>query len=217
MKQSERNALTSQESRVVAGGTCSAAPGMGIRSILAGILIVELVTGGACINGTTSGTPPTAGVRVVTLPDLTPVDGASGKLMRFDDRIELTLETTQLTPGHAYTIWIFVFNDPSQCAMSPCAGDDFENEDVGVSLLPPLGAIADDTGTATFSGTLRAGDSEGVFFGPGLVDPINAEVSLTVRTHGPQVPDQLEVQLTTLDGGCPPNECTDVQDVSFHP
>jgi hypothetical protein len=145
----------------------------------------------------------------------TTVADSAGTLERFDDRVELELTTHELEPGHAYSVWMMITNNPSQCSQTPCVDEDFGTEAVGFSMLGTAGGVADDNGSGTFSITRMMDDLEGVVFGPGLSNPLDAVIGIILRTHGPVIDGELEEQISSLNGGCPPNECEDVQSLDF--
>ena len=90
-----------------------------------------------------------------------------------------------------------------------------------ISAMRLDGKVIDVDGKATFRGRLPVGDTSQAIFGPGIVNPMGAEVHLIVRTHGAAIPGLLEVMLSTPNGGCAaeyPNEpCLSVQNARFVP
>lgn len=143
--------------------------------------------------------------------------GTGSILVRTNEGVGATLHTFGLVPGNAYTLWLGIFNNPKKCATTPCAGPvDLPNPDVQGVVLWGSGQIAGEDGTADF-GTFRAvGDTSGKAVGPpgtaeALERPFKAEIHLVVRSHGPVIPGMLNEQLTTFNGGCPPNTCMNVQ------
>ena len=55
----------------------------------------------------------------------TPVgEGAEAKLVRTENGISYSMQTTGLRAGHAYTVWVVVINNPSACTASPCSPQD---------------------------------------------------------------------------------------------
>ena len=167
---------------------------------------------------TTDETPP--GETPTTTPftkiaDGSTVERSSGSIERFDDRIELELVTHELTPGDAYSVWMMIMNNPSECAQSPCSDNDFGNDAVDSSMLGAAGGVADESGSITLTVIRMTDDLEGTVFGNGLTNPSEAQIGIILRTHGPAIIDSLDEQLSTLNGGCPPNECADVQSLDF--
>lgn len=152
------------------------------------------------------------------------VDGTS-ILHRIGDqgRVAMTLETRELRESSPYTVWWVVFNNPELCA-TPCAcGDpDFANADeIGIGVFWATGRFSDRNGQADFAAQVDEGElpqgPDQVPIATPLDDEDDAEIHLVVRSHGRPLsePTQLR-QLTELNGGCPPNECVDVQ-FAIHP
>jgi hypothetical protein len=134
-------------------------------------------------------------------------------LVRTDTGVSATIDDFQLEPGHAYSVWWVIFNDPEYCSGGVCGEDDIFDEDgnvvlteaADISALNATGGVADGAGRAFFEASLPKGDTGPyqVLFGDGLVDPMGAEVHLVVRSHGPALTgDALEGQLTTFGGSC---------------
>ena len=145
-----------------------------------------------------------------------PIHDALAVLERNEDGVELTLDT-ELTPG-AYTVWWVVFNNPEFC-VDGCGSDDLERPEVNASSFWATGEIVDDEGTENFSVQLLEGElptgSDQVTLGDGLVDSFSAEIHPIIRSHGSVISGLEEVQTTTLNGGCPPNECENLQFAVF--
>ncbi|MBV7333102.1 hypothetical protein KFU94_33700 [Chloroflexi bacterium TSY] len=149
------------------------------------------------------------------------IPGATSVLKKNAAGIELTVDTTELTPGDAYTIWWVIFNNSTACADATCKGSDLSNPETVGMVGYATGGIADVNGVAHFEATLSVGDNsialdnnDGFPFelvepAPGLIDPMAAEIHAVVRTHGAALDDPTE-QITTFGGGCNP-ECTNVQ------
>ena len=131
----------------------------------------------------------------------------------------MTLNTAGLVPGTVATAWIAIFNTPAACATNPCSPPDLANPAVHGGLVYAGGRIIGADGTATFGGFRAVGDTSGIFMGTrGLILPMTAEIHLAVRTHGAAIlndPTVLSQQLTTFNGGCPPNPCANLH-VSIH-
>ncbi len=169
-------------------------------------------------------------VSVAPFIDLTPMDDGTfmevdgtAMLVRTRTGVGFTLHSRELEPDTPYTTWWVAFNRPRKCIIRyQCGSEDLFNPDAEVSVFYASGAVSDSYGQVGMSGEVDYGElPEGfdqVPF-PGLDHPIrrNAEIHLVLRTHGPASfdPDMLEAQLTEFNGGCPPNECADVQ-ASIH-
>jgi hypothetical protein len=153
---------------------------------------------------------------VQRFPDGSTVEGSSSVLARTNNTVTGTFLTTA-TPGDAYTVWWVVFNKPENCSGGVCGDDDVlpppGNVGAGVSVLYATGRVADVHGKAEFGAALKVGDTTHVLFGPGLTDADNAEIHMVLRTHGQALPDAalLQEQISSFDGGCPPNACVDEQ------
>jgi hypothetical protein len=134
------------------------------------------------------------------------------QLVRTNSGISMNLRTTGLDPGHAYTIWWVVFNNPDDCqdgqGMIQCGMADLTDPDVHLTLATAAGHIIGNSGRGNFGGALKAGDDsnltgEGtVLDSKALMNPRGAEVHLVVRDHGPLVPEWLPDQIQTFGGGC---------------
>ena len=145
-----------------------------------------------------------------------PIEEATATLERMEGSVEFSLSTT-LDSG-AYTVWWVIFNNPEFC-IDGCDADDLEILEVNASAFWATGGIVGDDNVGTFNAQLGEnqlpmGENQ-VLFGGGLVDSFGAEIHLIPRTHGDVIPGQVEQQITTFNGGCPPNDCFDVQFAVF--
>jgi hypothetical protein len=168
----------------------------------------------------------------------TPEPVGASSLVRNDNGVAATLDTSSLTPGDAVTLWWVVFNDPDGCQagipnVSSCGPVDAQMGRGGASVLRATGRIAGDDGTSSYGAHLRAADTSGALAGAGLHDARGAEVILVLKSHGPKIPGLVSEQLHTFAGGCadqsdappaaPPhlvgtaghNECAEIQ-ISVH-
>lgn len=138
-------------------------------------------------------------------------------LARTDNGIFMTYTTAGLVPGTVATAWIAAFNTPGGCAVpNACTPTDLSNSDAHGALIYAGGRIIGADGSATFGGFRAVGDTTGIFggtFTAGLLFPMTAAIHLVVRTHGAASSDPvvLNQQLTTFNGGCPPNTCANIQ------
>ncbi len=196
-------------------------------SVLAGAMVAAGGFGDTAIAGGSV-------VDVLQLSNREPASAAS-TLMRYDDAVGMTIHTVGLEPGHAYSVWWVIFNNPDACS-DECGPDDHPthahayktgNEPpdpaVNSSVLWATGQIAGGDGSAYFYANLRVGDPPGmVIFGPGLTDPMNADIHLLVRDHGKAIAGKVAEQISTPQGMCPVTkpdpgsaECLDAQ-VAIH-
>jgi len=150
-------------------------------------------------------------------------------LKRSKEGVNLTVHTTALGPGNAYTIWWIIFNNPGACAPTGCSGADFPQNGgdpaVEASVMNATGRVADSDGNAWFTAFLpggfmhtnpASGDVRQAF-GPGLQNVKGAEIHVVVRCHGPWS-GNVE-QISTLFGDCDnaasPSGCFDAQAAVF--
>jgi len=146
------------------------------------------------------------------------VPGTGSILVRTREGVGATLHTFGLVPGNAYTLWVGVFNNPKKCATTPCSAADLPNPDVQAVVFWGSGQIAGEDGTADLGAFRAVGDtsgSAGLGTATALEKPFKAQIHLAVRSHGPVIPAMLSDQLSTFNGGCPPNTCANVQ-VAVH-
>lgn len=167
--------------------------------------------------------------------DASEIEDTWSTLSRYETGVVATLHTRELTPDDVVTMWWVIFNEPANCT-DACGEDDIfvvdqdgrlvigdnglelnieQVEAAKISVLGATGNVIGENGEGHFSAVLTTGDNPNVVFGPSLLDPINAEIHLVLRTHGPLNPDALDEQIIAFNGGCAaefPNEpCQDVQ------
>lgn len=162
---------------------------------------------------------------------LTPVSGASATLVRNENGASFTLHTSALKPGHAYTVWWVIFNNPQHCSDKllqglQCGIGDLNAPEFGLNgdprvqstILRAAGHVVGDDGGAAFAGHLRAGERSDTVIGPGLLNAGGAEVYLDVLDHGPvDHPGNVDNQLHTFitePGSCN-GYCADDQIAGF--
>ena len=148
------------------------------------------------------------------------IPGSSSLLIRNDGGVTATLHTSGLTAGNAYTMSFVVFNNPSAC-LGPappdappgarCGSGDLGRVGVNSSVMYAAGHVVGDGDADNLAGRRSVGDTGGVIAGPGLLNPRGAEIHLVVRNHGPAIPGLIDEQISSFNGGCPPNSCANVQ------
>jgi hypothetical protein len=133
-----------------------------------------------------------------------PVDGAWAQLVRNDSGATFNFHAQELKPGHVYTIWFIIVNDPSACDTTPCTGADFilNSEAVQSDVVYGAGHVVGDSGQSTFSGHIAAGELANSWYGHGFTNPRGAEIFLTLNDHGPMIPELVNDMLSTYRGGC---------------
>jgi hypothetical protein len=143
-------------------------------------------------------------------PDQLLIEGAAAHVVRTPNGVNYRVNTNSLVPGHAYTLWVVIFNEPGQCltAPEPCTPADLFHTGAKPDMLYGAGVIAGGTGMATLSGRTHVGDVSGSVQAPagllsyGLIDPFGAELHLVVHHHGPVIPEFMPDMIHTLAGGC---------------
>lgn len=191
-------------------------------SFLMSVLMLLVIT--ACTENTASELEEideilARGAMVDEQPLFNVVEGGTvgtSYLKRNGNGLTATVVCDALIPGHTYTLWWVIWNNPNQCiGGGPCGLPDFPNaENVQVELLYASGVVAGKSGKATFSAHLKEGDVEGsvndLFNLPGygglqIGNQNGAEVHMVIRSHGPGIPGEIGEQITTYLGGCNPD------------
>jgi hypothetical protein len=142
------------------------------------------------------------------------VPGAGSVLLRTRDGVYMSMHSFGLPVGDAVSAWWVFFNNPEKCATTPCTPADLSNPEVGPSLVIATGRVVGADGSADFGAYRAVGDATGAHSGTGLLNPFKAEIHFVVRSHGPAMVDDpaaLAEQLSTFNGGCPPNTCGNLQ------
>ena len=150
------------------------------------------------------------------------VDGAA-TLTRTKKSVTAGIFTTGLDKSAAYTMWWVIWNDPSAC-MGGCG-----ETSIGVSgnsILYAGGFVTGADGSANVTVQLKAGTvNKGieVLVGEKGLDKkkvFEAVIHLIIRSHGKIIPGMVDLQISTVNGGCglvEPNPCHDHQAVAFLP
>ncbi len=189
-----------------------------IFGFCAALLTPSIVTNAHADDDDEFSNPKISSRSVVVMLTGAVVPSAGSALFRHRDGVFFSFSTSGLPPGDAVTLWMAVFNNPQFCATSPCTPADFANPAVNGSLLNTGGLVIGPDGKGVYGAFRRVGDTTGARpgtgTGNGLVKPRRAEIHLVTRDHGPanlMDPMVLEQQLTTFNGGCPPNTCMNLQ------
>ncbi len=187
-----------------------------LRTMVCALTLVLLPAALAGIaRGDGAATLSSREVRLVS--DASIVPDASSRLVRDDGGIAMTLQTSGLAAGDAVTVWWVVFNYPENCLYGRadlgirCGPGDFKNAPVQASVLYATGHVIGGEGVGNFGAYLTISDTTGALFGLGLTNPRGADVHLIVRDHGQAIPDLVAEQISSFNGGCPPNACMNVQ------
>ena len=112
------------------------------------------------------------------------------KLVRTNDKISFDIKTTMLPPQHAFSVWIKVHEKK-------------------IITVGAGGFASGDDGVEGFNGALETGpipDRDGVRImkdGDGTFDtPLTSKITFVIRDHGPIIPEMVDEQTNTYDGGC---------------
>lgn len=148
---------------------------------------------------------------IVTFPDGLPSTGTS-VLARTPNGLNFRLTKDALEPGNAYTLWMVIFNEPSECLFGAgganCGADDIGTVAARPDVVWVAGGIAGGDGTVTLAGRRSVGDLSASLSGPpglpafGLEDPWGAEIHFILHHHGPVLSEYMPDMLKTIDGGC---------------
>lgn len=132
------------------------------------------------------------------------VDGAAGAtLVRRSDGVSFNLRTTGLRPGHAYTIWFVVLNNPAACNATPCSAQDIlQNPATDAQVTYGAGHVVGTSGRGGFAGSFRVGGIDGWLPGGRLVNPLGAEIQLVINDHGPKLSAFMPGMIQTYRAGC---------------
>ncbi len=135
------------------------------------------------------------------------VEGAKAMLVSSEAGIAGSLTTSQLTPGHVYTMWVAIMNNPAACELKEaehCTSGEVINNAAMVEsdVTYGDGVVAPADGIATFRTFLPAGELGYSWLGNGLTNPTGAEIHFALHDHGPVISEDLVGMMTTARGGC---------------
>ena len=137
------------------------------------------------------------------------IEGASSQVTRTPSGVSMQMRTRELNPGHAYTLWMAVFNYPEYCLVPyACADADFDNPDVQADVMYAGGNVVGHSGRSGFGGHKATGDNSGSVFAPlglpapGLLNPMGAEIHLVAHSHGTMLPEYMPAMIHSFSGGC---------------
>jgi hypothetical protein len=134
------------------------------------------------------------------------VDGAIATLRTTASGARVQFRTLGLHPGHAYTLWFVVINEPQACAdhPAPCRPPDVfaPGNPTSAQVVGVAGNVVGASGRATFSAHVPTGDIDGWLPDQGLTNPLGAEVHLVLNDHGPKLASHMPGMIKTYRGGC---------------
>lgn len=141
------------------------------------------------------------------------VTGAWSTLARNSTGATFSLHTRELVAGHTITVWWVIFNQPENCSHGMfglrCGEGDLFEPSVEASVVYGAGHVFGGSGVAGYGGWIGVGETDGALFGPGLLEPLTADIHLVVHDHGALSPQQIAEGVHNF-GPCEP-ECVDVQ------
>ena len=129
--------------------------------------------------------------------------GATAQLIRRDAGVTFQLSTANLRPGHAYTLWFVVINNPDACAASPCSAPDIMlNPATQSQITYGAGHVVGAGGRGAFAGSFRVGSLPGWLPNAALSAPRTAEIQLVLNDHGTVLKGYLPEQIQSYRAGC---------------
>ena len=156
-------------------------------------------------------------------PILTPVQGSWGRLFRLPDRVVVQARLTDLNPDWVYNFHMWFFNNPAACRVTPpfdalgsrCTPLVDQGPVTESSLVSFGGFIPDRSGTLNLWLSVRIGEGlpavgffgtngsfTNVVNGPGLTNPMGAEIQFDLARKGPVQKDMTAEQFQTMLGAC---------------
>lgn len=128
---------------------------------------------------------------------------ATATLVRRAGGVSFRLHTAQLRPGHAYTVWFVVLNNPSACSASPCSAlDILQNPATEAQVTYGAGHVSGGSGRGTFAGSFATGPLDGWLPDRELSNPEGAEIQLVLNDHGPKLTAYMPGMIHTYRAGC---------------
>ena len=200
--------------------------------------ILILMLGGVCEteqdeNEDGAPPPPNSAAEALTSAS-TPIDTATGAMLtrssstltRTERSVTAAVDLAEQVSNQATTLWWVVYNQPENCAEAFCSLDDLFNPATEGSFFGAGGSrVSDRFGQVRIEASVYANAGVPVgpegdeplddfgfgpdgHFGPGITNPMGAQIQLITRTHGDadELAEQgeLENALTSLfGGGCP--------------
>ncbi len=131
------------------------------------------------------------------------IEGATARLVATDAGASVILRTHGLEPGHAYTLWYVVINNPEACAGTPCTGPDILlNPQVDAQVTFGAGTVTGNSGRATFAAHMPVGPVDGWLADRTFHNPRGAEYHFVINDHGPKLAAHMPGMIHTYRGGC---------------
>ncbi|MCK0143615.1 hypothetical protein [Aliiroseovarius sp. F20344] len=133
-----------------------------------------------------------------------PIDGSKVMLERSAAGAAMILETSELKPGHAITVWFVAIQSPENCASNPCTPME------AMGMVDKMNSVATNAGGTVVAadgsirvqGFLPVGEVAGNFYDTTFTAPETSEYHIVVHDHGPLIPELAADQISSFRGGC---------------
>jgi hypothetical protein len=177
-------------------------------AVVASVALATLSQAGVA----SAGTAQQDSAAVQRFADGSAVSGAWSALVRNDTGATFSLHTRELVAGHTITVWWVIFNQPENCSHGMlglrCGEGDLFEPSVRASVVYGAGHVIGGSGVAGYGGWIGVAETDGALFGPGLLEPLTADIHLVVHDHGVLSAEQIAEGVHNF-GPC--NPCVDVQ------
>jgi hypothetical protein len=132
------------------------------------------------------------------------VAGATAELVRTANGISYRLSSPSLLPGHAYTLWLVVINNPAACGNVPvCSPQNIiQNPLTRSQVRWAAGTVVGESGFGTFAGAVQEGELSGWLPNRSLENSRTADIHLVINDHGPMLSAYMPGMIHTYRGGC---------------
>ena len=132
------------------------------------------------------------------------IDGSRVMLERSAAGAAMILETSELKPGHAITVWFVAIQSPENCESNPCSPME------AMGMVDKMNSVATNAGGTVVGsdghirvqGFLPVGAVAGNFYDTTFTAPETSEYHIVVHDHGPLIPELAADQITSFRGGC---------------
>lgn len=187
---------------------------LALLSVIAGLALITATLAATGASAQPFSTSPVIWFEDTVHAPLDPVADAQSTLIRNDSGLTATMNTSGLKPGHAYTMWWVVFNNPDACE-NGCDGEDVGAaimsgvNPAGIGVLYGGGVLTGGNGRLNIGSQLQVGSTAGCqtnnLFAEvctPLTNPMDAVVVLVLHDHGPPIPGLVQEMISTFEGGC---------------
>lgn len=163
---------------------------MRTRLVLLTTMALVVLVGGMLVAAAAGGPPRTETAPLTwhaQAAEEGEVEGAQARLRATNAGASITVQTRGLEPGHAYTLWLVLVDNPEACENEPCAPPEILTDaDVGGQVLYGDGNVVGNSGRATFSAHVNAGSVNGWLANRQLTPPRTAQYHAVINDHGDQ-------------------------------